>query len=65
MAKIDDEAPLEQNYEILGTAIERTLTKLQLAVEQRRHDRLQERPDPLEVQAEKRFRWKVARWVRR
>ena len=36
MAKIDDEAPLEQNYEILGTAIERTLAKLQLAVEQLR-----------------------------
>ena len=36
MAKIDDEAPLEQNYEILGTAIERALAKLQLAAEQLR-----------------------------
>jgi hypothetical protein len=35
-AKIDDEAPLEQNYEILGTAIERALAKLQLAAEQLR-----------------------------
>jgi hypothetical protein len=36
MAKIDDEAPLEQNYEILGSAIERALAKLQLATEQLR-----------------------------
>jgi hypothetical protein len=36
MAKIDDEAPLEQNYEVLGTALERALAKLQLAAEQLR-----------------------------
>lgn len=36
MAKIDDEAPLEQNYEILGTALGRALAKLQLALEQLR-----------------------------
>jgi hypothetical protein len=36
MAKIDEEASLEQNYEVLGTAIERALTKLQLATEQLR-----------------------------
>src|SRR5262245_46256053 len=36
MAKIDDEAPLAQNYEVLGMAIERALAKLQLATEQLR-----------------------------
>jgi hypothetical protein len=36
MAKIDDEAPLEQNYEILRAALERALAKLQLAAEQLR-----------------------------
>ena len=36
MAKIDNDAPLEQNYEILGTALERALAKLQLAAEQLR-----------------------------
>ena len=36
MAKIDDEAPLAQNYEVLGTAIESALAKLQLATEQLR-----------------------------
>ncbi len=34
MPKIDDELPLEQNYQILSTAIGQALTKLQLAMQQ-------------------------------
>ncbi len=34
MTRIDDDAPLEQNYEALGAALEPALARLQLAVEQ-------------------------------
>jgi hypothetical protein len=36
MPKVDDQAPIEQNLEILGTAIASALVKLELAVEQLR-----------------------------
>lgn len=36
MAKIDEGAPLEQNYEVLTSAIERSLARTQLALDQLR-----------------------------
>jgi hypothetical protein len=36
MPKVDDQAPMEQNFEILGTAIASALVKLELAIEQLR-----------------------------
>ena len=34
MPKIDEDAPLEQNYDVLGRAIEQALTRTQLALDQ-------------------------------